>query len=402
MKKYLIIPAMLLFFSSFSLAQNFTKMTNSVVSIDSGASRSVNWIDYDNDNDLDLYITNGYRYGEDNFLYRNENGVFVQIFNQPLVNDSLPSDGSSWGDFNNDGLPDLAVVTWWNKLNQLYTNNGSGNFSLLNTSPVSTVQTYSETCSWGDYDNDGLLDLFVTNSDGTLHRNLLYKNTGNNNFVKIDTGIVVNETAYARGMNWVDIDNDRDLDIFVCREGNRDEFLYRNNGSGYFTKVTNTPITTNGGETWSSSWGDYDNDGDLDLFIANHNNQLNSLFRNDGNFTFTKITNDPIVNEPGYNSVTGWGDYDNDGDLDMFITQSYYPGLVVKLTNKLYKNLLMETGTASFQKITSGEIVNDSGYSYGFASGDYDNDGDLDIAVANTYNENQKNALYKNDTFEWQ
>ncbi|MBK7254339.1 MAG: VCBS repeat-containing protein [Ignavibacteria bacterium] len=397
MKKYLLILSLLALNSLSVHSQDFIKMTNSIVSIDSGASRSVNWIDYDNDNDPDLFISTGYRYGDNNYLYRNENGTFTKIYDQPLVHDSLPSDGSSWGDFNNDGLPDLCVVNWWNKINLLYQNNGNGNFVFLNASPVSSLQSYSETCSWGDYDNDGLLDLFITNSDGSNHRNFLYKNTGSA-FVKIDTGATVSETAYSRGVNWIDIDSDRDLDLFVCREGNRVNFLYKNNGNGYFTKITNTALTSEAGEFWSGSWGDYDNDGDPDLFVTNNGNQKNSLFRNDGNFIFTKILNDPLVNENGYNAVSGWGDYDNDGDLDMFVTQAYVPpGFTQKLTNKLYKNLLVESGTASFQKITSGEIVNDSGYSYGFAWGDYDKDGDLDLAVANTFSENQKNALYKNN-----
>ncbi|MDQ3020657.1 MAG: FG-GAP-like repeat-containing protein [Bacteroidota bacterium] len=399
------ILTILFLFTSQTKSQDFVKMINSVVSIDSGASRSVNWIDYDNDHDLDLFISTGYRYGDDNFLYRNDNGTFVRILNQPLVEDSLPSDGSSWGDYNNDGFPDLCVVNWWNKINLLYLNTGGGNFVFQASSVVCTQPSNSETCSWGDYDNDGLLDLFVTNSFGQNHRNFLYKNSGGGNFVRIDTGVVGSELAYSRGMNWVDIDNDRDLDIFVCREGNRNEFLYKNNGNGFFTSVTNTPLTTNAGDSWSGSWGDYDNDGDLDVFVTNADNQLNFLFRNDGNFSFTKITNDQIVNEAGYNAVSGWGDYDNDGDLDMFITQAYVgPSLTQKVVNKLYKNLLRESGTASFEKITTGILVNDSGYSYGFAWGDYDNDGDLDIATANTYNENQKNALYRNElsnTIKW-
>ncbi|MEP7147226.1 MAG: CRTAC1 family protein [bacterium] len=381
------------------ISQDFVKVTESAVSIDSGASRSVNWIDYDNDNDLDLFISTGYRFGDDNLLYRNDNGTFVRIFNQPLTNDNLPSDGSSWGDYNNDGLPDLCVVNWWNNISLLYSNNGSGNFTFQSSSIICNLPSYSETCSWGDYNNDGLLDLFITNSEGINHKNYLYRNTGAGNFTRIDTGIAVNELGTSRGMNWVDIDNDRDLDIFVCRESNANEYLYRNNGNGYFTKVTGTPLTTNGGESWSGSWGDYDNDGDLDVFVTNWNNQKNFLYRNDGNFTFTKIINDPLVNENGYNAVSGWGDYDNDGDLDMFVSQAYVPpALTQKLVNKLYRNMLMETGSASFQKITTGALISDSGYTYGFAWGDYDSDGDLDIAMANTYGENQKNALYRNES----
>ena len=398
MKIHLIITSFLFAFISQVYPQNFSKVTGSQVSIDSGASRSVNWIDYDNDNDLDLFISTGYRYGDNNLLYRNDNGTFIRVFNQPLVTDSLPSDGSSWADFNNDGFPDLCVVNWWNKINLLYSNDGGGNFTFLGSNPVTTLQSYSETCTWGDYDNDGLTDLFITNSDGVNHRNFLYKNTGGGNFQKIDTGVIVSETAYSRGANWVDIDNDRDPDLFVCREGNQNEFLYKNNGNGYFTKITSTPLTSNGGESWSGSWGDYDNDGDQDVFVTNSVNQKNFLFRNDGNFSFTKITNDVIVSENGYHAVSGWGDFDNDGDLDMFVTQAYIPpGFTQKTVNKLYKNMLIETGSPAFQKITSGELVNDSGYSYGFAWGDYDNDGDLDIATANTFGENQKNALYRND-----
>lgn len=398
MKKYLFILPVLFLTVQLLQAQDFAKVSPSVIDFESAASRSVNWIDYDNDNDLDLFITTGKQGGDDNLLYRNDNGIFVRIYDQPIVNDSLPSDGSSWGDFNNDGLPDLCVVNWYNKPALLYTNNGGGNFTFKSASPVTNQNGYSETCTWGDYDNDGLIDLFITNSAGTNHRNYLYRNTGNGNFLRVDTGIVVSEIGRSRGANWVDIDNDRDLDLFVCREINQNEYLYRNNGNGYFTKITDSPLTTNAGESWSGSWGDYDNDGDLDVFVTNSGNQNNFLYRNEGDFNFTKITNDPIVSEPGYNAVSGWGDYDNDGDLDMFITQAYVgPSFTQKAVNKLYKNLLMESGSASFQKITAGEIVSDSGYSYGFAWGDYDNDGDLDVAVANTFDENQKNALYKNE-----
>ena len=398
MKKYLFILPVLFLTVQLLQAQDFAKVSPSVIDFESAASRSVNWIDYDNDNDLDLFITTGKQGGDDNLLYRNDNGIFVRIYNQPIVNDSLPSDGSSWGDFNNDGLPDLCVVNWYNKPALLYTNNGGGNFTFKSASPVTNQNGYSETCTWGDYDNDGLIDLFITNSAGTNHRNYLYRNTGNSNFLRVDTGIVVSEIGRSRGANWVDIDNDRDLDLFVCREINQNEYLYRNNGNGYFTKITDSPLTTNAGESWSGSWGDYDNDGDLDVFVTNSGNQNNFLYRNEGDFNFTKITNDPIVSEPGYNAVSGWGDFDNDGDLDMFITQAYVgPSFTQKAVNKLYKNLLMESGSASFQKITAGEIVSDSGYSYGFAWGDYDNDGDLDVAVANTFDENQKNALYKNE-----
>ncbi|RPI18113.1 MAG: T9SS C-terminal target domain-containing protein [Ignavibacteriae bacterium] len=392
---FIVFSQMLIF--HFSNSQTFTKITSGEFVNDGGASRSVNFIDYDNDGDLDLYVTNGKRFGQRNFLYNNTGGVFTRVFNTALVNDSLPYDGSSWADYDNDGDADLCAVTWYDSTNMLYQNNGSGNFVLVTGSPILINRGFSETCSWGDYDNDGLVDLFITNSEGIgPWRNRLYKNTGNGNFASVDSGAVnLDVNRLSRGVNWVDIDGDRDLDIFVCNENNQNNIIYNNNGAGYFTKVLNiTPVTT-GGNTWSSSWGDYDNDGDLDLFCANWN-QKNFLFKNDGNFNFTQITNDTIVNEVGNFACSGWGDYDNDGDLDMFVTQAYKtPNSPLK--NNLYKNQLIETGNPTFEKITSGDIVNDMGYSYGFAWADWDGDGDLDIFIAKTYNENENNAAYLNN-----
>jgi enediyne biosynthesis protein E4 len=227
-------------------------------------------------------------------------------------------------------------------------------------------------------------------------RNRLYRNLGGGNFSRIDSGAIFLDVGLlSRGVNWVDIDGDRDLDIFVANESGSTDYMYKNNGGGYFTKITGIAPTTSAGISWSSSWGDYDNDGDFDLFVTNSENQKNFLFRNDGGFSFTRILSDPSVNENGYFACSGWGDYDNDGDLDMFVTQAYGPANVY-LKNHLYKNLFMESGNPEFEKITSGELVNDSGYSYGFAWADWDSDGDLDLFTAKTYNENENNAAFLN------
>jgi hypothetical protein len=378
-------------------SQTFTKITNGQFVNDGGASRSVNFIDYDNDGDLDLYVSNGKRFGQYSFLYNNSGGVFTRVLGTGPVNDSLPFDGASWADFDNDGNIDMCAVTWYDSVSVLYKNDGGGAFTFITGSPIVSDRGFSETCSWGDYDNDGLVDLIVTNSRNSNSKNRLYRNLGSGNFERIDSGAIFLDVGIlSRGVNWVDIDGDGKLDLFIANESGSTNYMYKNNGDGYFTKVTGISPTTSGGVSWSSSWGDYDNDGDLDLFVANNNNQKNFLFRNDGNFTFTRITSDPLVNENGYFACSGWGDYDNDGDLDMFITQAYGPGNVY-LKNHLYKNLLIESGTPTFEKITSGDIVNDSGYTYGFAWADWDADGDLDLFAATTYGENQNNLAYLND-----
>lgn len=375
----------------------FTKVTTGSFVNDGGASRSVNFVDYDNDGDLDLYVSNGKRFGQKSFLYQNNAGEFTRIFNVGPVNDSLPFDGASWGDFDNDGNIDMCAVTWYDSISVLYKNDGGGNFTFLNTSPIVTNRGFSETCSWGDYDNDGLIDLLVTNSRATNSRNRLYKNLGSGNFASVDSGAVFSDAGLlSRGVNWIDIDGDNKLDLFICNEENANDYMYKNNGGGYFTKITGIAPVTNAGDTWSSSWGDYDNDGDFDLFAADRSSGKSKLYRNDGAFTFTQITNDTIVNDPGFYACTGWGDYDNDGDLDMFVTQAY-ASPNIQVNNKLYKNLLIETGTPSFEKVTTGDLVNDPGNSYGFAWADWDEDGDLDIFTARTFNENQNNSAFLNN-----
>jgi hypothetical protein len=381
-----------------TFSQTFTKITLGAFVNDGGASRSVNFIDYDGDGSLDLFVSNGKRFGQRNFLYRYSAGNFIKITGSQITGDSLPFDGASWADFDNDGKPDLCAVTWYDSTNVLYHNEGNGVFTLLGNSPVVTNRGFSETCTWGDYDNDGLVDLFISNSSGIgSWRNRLYKNLGGGNFVSIDTGAIsLDLNRGSRGVNWVDIDGDGRLDIYICSENNQSNLCYKNNGGGYFTKITTSVIVTDGGHSWSSSWGDYDNDGDLDLFVARQGNQPNALYRNDGSFNFTKITNDTLVNDPGYYACALWGDFDNDGDLDLFVTQAYGPA-GVPLKNCLYKNLLIETGTIRFEKITIGDIVNDLGYSYGCAAADWNRDGFLDIFTAKTFNENENNSAYLNN-----
>jgi len=221
-------------------SQTFTKVTQGQFVNDGGASRSVNFIDYDGDGDLDLYVTNGKRYGQYNFLYQNNAGSYSKITNLAITQDSLPYDGSSWADFDNDGDLDMCAVTWYDSISVLYQNN-NGTFVLLSSSPVVTNRGFSEDCSWGDFDNDGLVDLFITNSAGSAHRNRMYKNTGSGNFVSIDSGAIYNDVNFeSRGVNWIDIDGDRDLDLFICNESNANELMYKNEGGVFYQSHRNT------------------------------------------------------------------------------------------------------------------------------------------------------------------
>ncbi len=379
---------LLTIFPLFLFSQSFTKITTGSIVNTLSDSRCVNWIDYNNDGWQDIMITNGPQNGENNMLYKNRgDGTFEEVTGDPIVMDHMPSDGATWADMDNDGFIDCFVVNWYNKNNMFYKNNGNGTFTQIKTGPLVTDGGYSETASWGDYDNDGLVDLYVTNSEGNF-KNFLYHNNGGGTFTKITTGALVTDAHTSRSINWIDYDNDGDLDAFVSNESNQNEDLYRNNGGGVFEHITGGPLLTNGGNTMSSSFADYDNDGWQDVFLANDQGNL-GLFRNTGNGNFIKITNDTIAKTVGRSFGCSWGDIDNDGDLDLFVTNAFGP----ILQNYLFIN----NGDGTFTRDANNVITQDTGWSYGCAFGDYDNDGFLDLCVANCLSAAQANSLFHNN-----
>lgn len=392
MKPFVFIFSICIAFTTNYHAQFFTKITTGPLVTSPGDSRSVNWVDINNDGFMDCMITNGPSGGQNNKVYLNNGtGGFTSITSDTIVKDNKPSDGATWADMNNDGDMDCFVANWYNVNNMLYANNGSGTFAQISSGPTVNDFGYSETAAWGDYDNDGLVDLYVTNSWG-VKKNFLYHNSGNNVFTKILVGTHVNDANESRSVNWTDIDNDNDLDLFVTNETNQNENIYRNDGGGIFTKLTAGSLLNNLGNTMSGSWGDYDNDGDLDVFLANEGS-TNSLFRNDGNFNFTKIINDTVVKGVGHSFSSSWSDIDNDGDIDLFVTNAFYASQ--KQLNFFYLN----NGNGSFTRNSSDIIATDSTWAFGCAFGDYDNDGFEDLAVATTRfaNVDRPNLLYHNN-----
>ncbi|CAN5441269.1 hypothetical protein BH11BAC1_BH11BAC1_10360 [soil metagenome] len=372
-------------------AQTFTKITAGPLVNTPGDSRSVNWVDINKDGFVDIFISNGPSGGQNNMLYINNGiGGFVSVTNDTIVKDFQPSDGATWADCDNDGDIDCYVVNWYNTTNMFYSNDGTGSFTKL-AGTVNTSGGFCETASWGDYDMDGLLDLYVTNSAG-VNKNLLFHNDGGNVFTKITLGTMVNDISNSRSVNWTDIDSDGDLDLFVSNEGGQNEEMYRNDGGGVFTKQTNGPLVNDFGNTMSSSWADYDNDGDLDVFLANDAGN-NALFRNDGAFVFTKIIADTVSNSNANSFSSSWSDIDNDGDVDLFVTNSF-------VTATLQLNFLyLNNGNGSFTRVNNTAPATDLDWSYGCAFGDYDNDGFEDLAVATCrFNGTDRpDLLYHND-----
>jgi enediyne biosynthesis protein E4 len=371
-------------------AVTFTPVTTGPVVNDSGDGRSVNFIDYDNDGHLDLFITNGPKLGAVPFLYHNDGtGNFTRVSGDTLVNTKGACDGSTWADFDNDGDLDVFTATWWNQRNLFFTNNGNGSFTRITTGHVATVTTYSEAGSWADYDGDGLVDLYVCNSSGAL-QNFLYHNVAGT-LTQILTGPPVTDAHISRVGAWGDYDNDGRPDLYVANEFNSPNDLYHNDGGGAFTKITTGVEVTDANSSFSASWVDYDNDGDLDIFVCNNDNQNEKLYRNDGGGVFTGVAGISPVTANGYSICSAWGDIDNDGDLDVYITNGF--GNSMGDENFLF----LSNNDGTFTRVTTGLVVTDPGWSYGCAFGDIDDDGDLDLAVARCLSANQSDALYLND-----
>ncbi|MFB2921008.1 S8 family serine peptidase [Aerosakkonema funiforme] len=321
---------------------------------------SVDWGDYDNDGDLDILITGKSASNAPiSKVYQNNQGNFIDI-NAALPGIAAYSSGK-WGDYDNDG--DLDIL-----LGEKVYRNDNSIFTEINTSLGASVTGNST--PWIDYDNDGDLDIFVTiwDSGSKIYRN--------------DAGNFTNTEVLLPGVEngsvvWGDYDNDGDLDILMTgttasidSQGNRVGYnitkIYQNNTGNSFTEINaHLPAT---GNNSSAAWGDYDNDGDLDILLVGLN--ASKVYRNDGNNNFTDIYT-PLTIVNGRSSAA-WGDYDNDGDLDILFT-----GLdsSVKAVSKIYRN----DGRDTFVDIDA--LLTQVGYS-SVAWGDYDKDGDLDALIA--------------------
>ena len=321
--------------------------------------------------------------------------TFTRVLEGDLATDTGYFIGCAWGDYDQDGNVDLFVcssVSSGSVTNRLYRNNGNGTFTRITRGTPVNERADAGAAVWGDFDSDGDLDLFVSNWASPA-RDFFYRNEGDGTFTKITQGAWVTDSGAGIGAAWADYDNDGYLDLYVVNSNNQDDFLYHNNHDGTVTRITTGPIYTSGGGSIGCAWADYDGDGDLDLLVANSGPsqsvlQKDVLFRNDGNGVFTRILTGAPVAVGGHSVGVSWGDYDNDGDLDLFVTDVFD-------NNRLYRN----DGPNGFVRITEGAIVNDGGNSVGAAWGDYDNDGYLDLFIARTRADYtaENNLLYHNE-----
>lgn len=353
----------------------FTKITDGAIVTTPADSRSVNWVDLNGDGWDDLFISTGPKPAANDLLYlNNKNGTFTAVTNDPIVQENGSCDGATFADADNDGDLDAFVVTWYGQPNFFFQNKGKGTFEYLPTVLTANKGTYSETAAWGDFDKDGWVDLFITNSEGDKH-NLFYRNLGKGQFELVTQSPTTQDTSVHRSANWIDFDNDGDQDLFVTNENAPTNDLFRNNGKRKFTKIAENTFAKGSRSSMSSSWGDVDNDGDFDVLVANSGNFTpanNQLFLNNGKSGFTEVTAGAPVTDGGCSFGSAFGDIDNDGDLDLAVANGYCAG---EIQNFIYVN----DGKGNFIRLPENF---ETPCSYGVAFSDYDQDGFLDLAIA--------------------
>ncbi|HEX8189384.1 MAG TPA: CRTAC1 family protein [Pyrinomonadaceae bacterium] len=392
------------------------------------------FFDYDNDGWMDVYLVNS---GPSDFyapkpsprnaLYRNNrNGTFADVTDRAGVAGETFGMGAAAGDYDGDGWQDLYVTAYGRNI--LYRNNGNGTFTDVTARAGVAAPGWSTCATWFDFDKDGRLDLFVSSfvlynkemscGNNRLGRNFyciprifkprpsfLFRNNGDGTFADVSaaSGIAASP-GKSFGAVATDVNNDGLPDLFVAND-TMPNFLFVNKGGGKFEEV-GLAAGVAYGEAGNPRSGmgvdaaDYDGDGWQDLFVANIDQELFSLYRNQKDLTFT---DEPGEIAPATRLLSGWGlkffDYDNDGDPDLFLANGHPDDMVETLTTRVkYKEpiLMFENTGRGFDDVSaeSGAAFAKSFPARGMAVGDYDNDGDLDLLISNN---GEAPALLRNE-----
>lgn len=381
---------------SLAQAQDFVAVAVPDIAAHVAFSTGASWVDYDGDQDLDLFVVTGFSANRNNVLYRNDgDDTFVSVTDSPLATDGAQNVCSTWADYDNDGATDSFVSGLDVDGSVLYRGLGGGVMQINTTAGLTSISLKGTGCAWGDYDNDGFLDLVVAVLAGVLGMsggNRLFHNDGDGTFSEVFGDPVVTTPDTHHHPTWSDFDGDSDLDLFFATGpvgSTAVDRLYRNElietGIASFTPIATGVLATDPRDSQTLSWADYDNDGDLDCYAINYTSVPNQLYRNDG-AVFTKITTGSIVTDLGRAHGLAWGDYDNDADLDVYVVRDNAQ------SNRHYRN----NGDGTFTTVTTGPHVTEARSNYGVAAGDYDGDGDLDLFVPTARSEGPS-LLFRND-----
>ncbi|MBK8901248.1 MAG: ScyD/ScyE family protein [Anaerolineaceae bacterium] len=382
------------------------------------------WIDYDQDGWQDLYLVNSHakeeqRYWQDNgglptnALFRNEQGQFSDVSTQTSTNLALRGNGCIAADFNLDGWPDLYITA--DGPNQLLWNQGDGTFVEGAAAAGLDAPEWNSAAAVADVNADGWPDLFVGAYISLQHKiphpsgafpqdyyglpDRMYVNNGDGTFREVTTEVGLEREERALGAIFTDLDNDGRFELYIANDGQPNR-LYTavpdDSPAGFhFDDLSLTADIGDSGSGMGVTGGDYDGDGRFDLFVTNWEAELNALYRNEiderGELVFRYSTYRIGISGLG-NNMTGWGthfaDFDQDGDMDLVTVNGRVPVSNLNTDPELvrfYGNMQQEGKPGQFREWTRQVGLHEDGVgpllARGSAMADYDNDGDLDIAI---------------------
>lgn len=348
------------------------------------------WADYDLDGDLDLFV--GFR-PRANRLYRNDEGRFVEVAADVGLADVPDTRAAAWGDFDLDGDPDLFVGLDQveGEGNRLYRNDAtSEGRRFVDVAPDLGIDDsgVSRQPAFVDFDGDGDLDLFVAFRD---QPNRLYRNDGDG-FTDVTEPSGVGDPRRTVGAAWFDMDGDGDLDLFTANQNGDEDGVFENQGDGTFRDVAGALGMSQPGRTEEQgsvgvAVADFDNDGDLDLFVPSYGPDV--LWRNQGDGTFVNVAGGTPLASDHHSVAAAWGDFDNDGWVDLYVDR--YLNSEPETPDALFRN-----NQGTFEEVTPG-IMLEKGATHGVAWADFDGDGDLDLALANNSDPDGTHPLYRNE-----
>ncbi len=404
------------------------------------------WIDYDQDGYDDLFVVNEAgpltmtsEQMEQSparcVLYHNNgDGTFTDVTEKSGINFHGCGMGVAAGDADNDGYPDIFITAFGK--NVFYHNNGDGTFKdESKKSGLGSIQGFWEGASWGDYDKDGNIDLYVCgyvkynqsdkkpqarrdkdNEPPDINplsfppeRNLLYHNNGNGTFTEVGAAAgVADPTGKSLSASWCDFNNDGWPDLYVANDVS-DNVFYLNMGDGTFNEISHIAHVADYRGAMGLAVGDWDNNGTMDLFITHWLAEQNGFYinkLNDRN-SHSGLQFEDMADKYGLGEISldyvGWGtsffDYDNDSRLDIFVVngstnqQEDNPRKLIPMNNLLFWNEGPSKGFAEVSSV-SGQAFSYGNVGRGAAFGDYDNDGDVDVFIVNNCGEG---VLLRND-----
>jgi hypothetical protein len=388
--------------------------------------------DYNNDGFPDIYLVNGSTIdaerernntAEDHLYRNNRDGTFTDVTHQAGLGDRRWTMGVSIADINNDGFDDIYITNYG--ANRLYLNNGDGTFHDVSEQSHLDISGWSSGAAFADFDGDGLVDLYVSSyldvdifklpTVGLLcryrdipvqcgprgllpARGHLFRNLGNGRFedVTAGSGIGTVPPSYGLGVAWSDVDNDGRPDLFVANDS-LPNYLFHNDGKGKFTEsalAAGVALRDDGREQagMGVDFGDYDNDGNLDLILTTFSDDYKTLFRNTGTGHFEDVTSRAGLVQPTWNLLS-WGvqfvDINNDGYPDIVMANGHvYPEVdqhKFVTTYRQHPSVFLNQKNGQFKDIgeSLGPAFQLAESSRGLAAGSLTNDGSIDLVITN-------------------